>query len=145
VRGALAAAAKPPGPLIGALCAVVLAGCGAASPDLFAVERSGTGPNAKLVMVVNDGGTVTCNGHAHQLDPDHLLQARDITRQLAAPAELHLELPPAPGQESVLNYRVRLEAGTVAFSDTSQALSPALTAAQAFTKSVAEDVCGIAR
>jgi hypothetical protein len=137
VRGALPAAAVA--------AALFLGGCGAASPDLFAVERSGQGANARLVMVVNDGGTVTCNGHQHPLDPDNLLKAREIARQLAEPAALHLDVPPAPGRESVLAYRVRLEAGTVAFADTSDALPPSFTAVQAFTKSVAEDVCGIAR
>jgi hypothetical protein len=127
------------------LAALVLAGCGAASPDLFAVERSGQGPNARVTMVVSDGGSVTCNGHSHTLDPDRLLQARQITRELAEPAQLHLELPPRPGEQSVLSYRVRLEAGAVAFADTSANLPPAFSSLQAFTKSVVEDVCGIAR
>ncbi len=43
----------------GALAAALLAGCGAPSPDLFVVERSGGIPGARLTMVVDDGGIVT--------------------------------------------------------------------------------------
>ena len=63
-------------------------------------------------MVVNDGGSVTCNGSEHPLDADRLLRARELSRELAEPAELGLELPPGPGAN--LSYRVRMEAGTVA-------------------------------
>ena len=121
----------------------VLAGCGARPPDLFAVERSGSGANAKLQMVVSDGGSVTCNGKEHALDADRLLRAREVTRQLAEPAQLHLELPPGSG--TVLSYKVMLEQGTVKFSDSSPNLPESFTAVEVLTKDIAEDVCGIAR
>ena len=119
------------------------AGCGQASPDLFAVERSGQGPNAKLNMVVSDGGSVTCNGTRHDLGSDRLLKAREVARDLSRQAELRVELPPRRG--SVLRYRVHLEAGTVSFADTSAPMPPSFAALEAFTKDVAEDVCGINR
>jgi hypothetical protein len=120
-----------------------LAGCGAQAPDLFAVQRSGQGPNAKLRMVVNDGGTVTCNGKEHPLPDQQLLKARDLARQLGDQAQLHLVLPPGPN--SVLAYQVRLQAGTVRFADSSADLPPDFTALELFTKDVAEDVCGLTR
>jgi hypothetical protein len=123
--------------------ALSLGGCGTASPDLFEVTRSGEDRNANLTMVVNDGGHVTCNGEQHPLDGDRLLRAREIERELQEPAELGLELPPGPG--SNLSYRVRLEAGTVAFSDTSRGNPQAFNRVAAFTKDVAERVCGIVR
>ena len=125
------------------LAALALAGCGAASPDLFAVDRSGEGANARLRMVVNDGGTVTCNGKPHPLPDPQLLKARDLARQLGDQAQLHLVLPPGPN--SVLAYKVRLQAGTVQFADTSANLPPDFTALELFTKDVAEDVCGLTR
>ena len=94
-------------------------------------------------MVVNDGGQVTCNGHEHPLDADRLLRARELSRELAEPAELGLELPPGPGAN--LSYRVRLEAGSVAFSDTSRGNPREFFRLAAFTKDVAERVCGIVR
>lgn len=125
------------------LAALAFAACGSPPPDLFEVTRTGEGRNAKLDMVVNDGGSVTCNGREHPLDADHLLRAREITRNLGDQAELGLELPPRAG--SVLRYRVRLESGTVAFADTSAKLPRAFTAVEAFTKDVAEDVCHLER
>jgi hypothetical protein len=126
-----------------AALAAALAGCGTPSPDLFEVRRSGDDRAANLTMVVNDGGRVTCNGHEHELDADRLLRARELSRELAEPAELGLELPPGPGAN--LSYRVRMEAGTVGFSDTSDGNPPEFLRLAAFTKDVAERVCGIVR
>jgi hypothetical protein len=127
------------------LAALALAACGSRAPDLFGVDRSGQGANAKLRMVVNDGGSVTCNGTEHKLDPDRLLEAREITRELADQAQLHLVLPPGAGGTSVLTYRVRLEAGTVGFSDTSEDLPASFTKLELLIKDISEDVCGIRR
>ncbi len=126
-----------------ALLLLLVAGCGSASPDLFEVRRTGEDRNANVTMVVNDGGHVTCNGEEHPLDADRLLQARELTRELAKPAELGLDLPPGPG--AVLSYRVRMEAGTVSFSDTSRGNPRAFLRVAAFTKDVTERVCGIVR
>jgi hypothetical protein len=125
------------------LLALLLAGCGTASPDLFEVERSGDDRNANVTMVVNDGGRVTCNGKEHALDADRLLRARELRRELEEQAELGIELPPGPGAN--LSYRVRMEAGSVAFSDTSRGNPPEFQQLAAFTKDVTERVCGIVR
>ena len=102
-----------------ALLAVALAGCGTPSPDLFEVDRSGADRNANVTVVVNDGGEVTCNGKEHALDAKRLLAARQVLRDLEPQAELHLDLPRGPRQPSCPTAS-RMEAGTVAFSDTSQ-------------------------
>jgi hypothetical protein len=122
---------------------VLLAGCGTASPDLFEVRRSGEDRAANLTLIVNDGGRVTCNGEEHALDADRLLTARELSRDLAEQAELGIELAPGPGTN--LSYRVRMEAGTVSFSDTSEGNPQAFLRLAAFTKDVAERVCGIVR
>jgi hypothetical protein len=133
VRGALPALAAT----------VLLAGCGSPSPDLFVVTRSGPDPAANLTMVVSDGGSVTCNGKEHALDADRLLRARQLARDLGKQAELGLELPPGPNAN--LSYKVRLETGNVAFSDTSRGNPQAFFQLAAFTKDVSERVCGIVR
>jgi hypothetical protein len=125
------------------LVAVVVAGCGSPPPDLFLVTRSGPDPAANLTMLVSDGGTVTCNGKQHALDAKHLLQARQLARDLAKQAELGLELPPGP--HANLSYKVKLESGTVGFSDTSRGNPQAFFQLAAFTKDVSERVCGIVR
>jgi hypothetical protein len=125
------------------LAAVVLAGCGSPPPDLFLVTRSGPDPAANLTMLVSDGGSVTCNGKEHALDAKHLLQARQLARDLAKQAELGLELPPGPN--SNLSYKVKLESGPVQFSDTSKGNPQSFFRLAAFTKDVSERVCGIVR
>jgi hypothetical protein len=123
--------------------AVGLAGCGTPSPDLFEVKRTGDDRNANVTVVVNDGGKVSCDGKSHELDADRLLAARELLRDLEPQAELHLDLPPGRGSE--LSYRARMEAGTIAFSDTSRGNPRSFLALAAFTTDVTERVCGIER
>ena len=126
-----------------ALVALVVAGCGAPAADLFEVKRTGSDRNANLTLLVSDDGTVTCNGVKHEVPGDTLLEARELTRKLSEQAELNLELP--PGSNPVLTYRVRMEAGTVAFSDTSRPLPSSFAELTVFTKHVSEDICGLKR
>jgi hypothetical protein len=125
------------------LACAALAGCGASSADLFLVERTGSDRNANLTLLVSDDGTVTCNGRKHTIPGDLLLDARELTRRLSEQAELNLQLPPGPN--SVLSYRVRLEAGTVAFADTSRPLPRSFAQLTAFTSDVGERICGLGR
>jgi len=120
-----------------------LAGCGSPSADLFVVKRSGADRNANLTLLVSDDGTVTCNGHKHAIGGKELLDARQLTRDMSPQAELNVQLPPGPN--SILSYRVRMQAGTIAFSDSSRPLPKAFTRLTAFTKDVSEGVCGITR
>jgi hypothetical protein len=122
---------------------VLLAGCGSESPDLFEVMRTGQGAHARADIVVNDGGTVSCDGKERALPGKLLLRARQAARDLEQPASLGLRLAPGPG--TVLSYRVRLEQGTVAFSDTSRRQPKGFLEVQAVTKDITEDVCGLRR
>jgi hypothetical protein len=128
---------------LGLLALVALAGCGSPAADLFVVHRSGTDRNAKLTLLVSDDGMVTCNGKQHPISNQQLLDARALTRDLSKQAELHVALPPGPG--SVLAYKVRMQAGTLSFADTSRPLPRAFTRLTVFTKDISEDVCGLRR
>jgi hypothetical protein len=132
VRGAAAAA-----------LVVVLAGCGGQSPDLFEVMRTGQGRHARVDLVVNDSGTVRCDGRERPLPGKLLLRARQAARDLEEPASLGLRLPPGPG--TVLSYRVRVQQGTVAFSDSSRRQPRGFLEVAAVTKDITEDVCGLRR
>jgi hypothetical protein len=125
------------------LATLLLAGCGGPAGDLFEVKRTGADRNANLTLVVSDDGYVTCNGRQHELPPTLLLRARQLARDLSVQAELNLALPAR--RDSVLAYRARMQAGTVAFSDTSRPLPASFTELTVYTKDVAEDVCGITR
>jgi hypothetical protein len=127
----------------GLLAALALAGCGSPPPDLFEVQRSGADRNANVTLVVNDGGSVSCNGNSRPLDAKDLLRARQLLRDLEPQAQLHLALPPGPGSQ--LAYKARMEAGNVSFSDTSRGNPQSFLQLAAFTKDVTEDICGLQR
>jgi hypothetical protein len=128
----------------GLLAAALLAGCGAPSADLFEVVRSGKDPNANVRLLVSDDGTVRCNKREPvSMGAKRLLDARELARDLQKQAALGLELPREKG--SILSYRVRLEAGTVAFSDRSRGLPRTFSRVEAFTADVTERICKIRR
>jgi hypothetical protein len=129
-----------------AALALALAGCGGPSADLFGVERTGRAGerNAELKVVVNDAGFVICNDDINKpLDAEQLLEARELSRQLADLAQLGIELP--PGEGSLLSYRVNTQFGDLTFSDTSADKPPAFDRLVAFVKRMGEDVCGLER
>jgi hypothetical protein len=137
---------------LGALLAVgLLGGCGGPSGDLFAVERTGAVPGARLTLIVDDGGFVRCNGgDRQQISSDQLIEAREIARALdgepdepPGPAGRNLTLAPRPG--SILRYDVRTEGGSVAFADTSTGQPPVLFRVAQLTRALAKQVCGLPR
>jgi hypothetical protein len=129
----------------GALIAVItLAGCGAPSADLFEVARTGKDRNANVTILVSDDGTVRCNKRKPvSMGAERLLTARELARDLEKQAALGLELPSEKG--SILTYRVRLEEGTIRFSDRSRGIPKSFSRVMAFTSDVARRVCKITR
>ena len=126
------------------LAITALAGCGAPSADLFEVTRSGKDANANVTVLVSDDGTVRCNKKSPvSMGAKRLLTARELERDLEKQAALGLELPPEKG--AILSYRVRLEPGTVSFSDRSRGLPKSFSRVMAFTSDVARNVCKVER
>jgi hypothetical protein len=94
--------------------------------------------------VVSDGGRVRCNdGPERDVGSRRLLEARKVARELEDEARDDLALPAGPN--SVYSYRVRLEDGTVRFSDTSPGITEPMRDLQALTRSIAREVCGLPR
>jgi hypothetical protein len=127
---------------VGALGAV-LAGCGlqVSSPDLFQLTRAGQGK--PLTLVVNDTGTIRCNGGAVKPLPDAvLLQARSLVTNLDKDAKAKLRLPASAS--SVFTYKISMQAGTISFADTSAFGRPELAQAEQFAVDVARSQCGLA-
>lgn len=131
-----------------ALCwlaaASVLAGCGGiTAPDLFIVQRSGSGPGARLTLVVNEEGGVRCNGASKlKLSDSQLVQARAIQEDLRDAAAKHTSL--APGAKSVLSYYLRDENGSVRFSDDSAGQPAVFRRLALFVLQTAQRVCHLA-
>jgi hypothetical protein len=116
----------------GVLAAGVLgAGCGenVESPDLFLLTRTGQG--SKLTLLVNDSGTIRCDGGpVRQLPDPMLLQARDLASSLDKDAKDGLRVAPAAG--SVYSYTIKLQDGTISFPDTAAAQHSELAQAELF-------------
>jgi hypothetical protein len=128
-----------------ALCplaaAAALAGCGGLrAADLFIVYRSGSTPQARLTLLVNEEGGVRCNGGPTlKLSDSQLVQARAIQEELHDAASSHLSLLPLAG--SVLSYYVRDADGTVSFSDNSPRQPAVLRQLALFVLQTAQQVC----
>ena len=130
--------------LAGVAALALLSGCGAPSADLFEVVRSGKDRNANVRLLVSDDGSVRCNRRKPiPLGAERLLTARELARDLEKQAALGLELPRERG--SILSYRARLEAGTIAFADRSRGIPASFNRLAAFTADVAERVCKLER
>jgi hypothetical protein len=128
-----------------AACAL-LAGCGGINaPDLFIVKRTGSGPHAKLTLLVNEEGGVHCNGvgasagHKLKLSDPALVEARAIQEDLEESSADHVSL--APGAKSVLSYYVRNEHGYVRFSDDSAEQPKVFRRLALFVLQTAQRVC----
>ena len=117
-----------------------LAGCGlqVAAPDLFLLTRTGQGK--VLTIVVNDSGTIKCNGATAKPIADALLlQARDLATSLDSDAKSHLRIQASPN--SVFAYTIKLQDGTVSFPDTAGARHSELAQAELFTLKAAQGPC----
>ena len=126
------------------------AGCGGAAGDLLAVERSGSIPGARLDVRVTVDGRAACNrGELRQLPSDQVLTARRIERALAGedddPGPAARDVRLRPGPRSIMRYRARVDAGTVAFADTSRGQPPAFFQVAKLTRDVARGTCGLRR
>jgi len=128
-----------------ALCplaaAAALSGCGGLrAADLFIVYRSGSTPQARLTLLVNEEGGVRCNGGPSlKLSDSQLVRARAIQEELHDAASSHLSLRPLAG--SVLSYYVRDADGTVSFSADSPRQPAVLRQLALFVLQTAQQVC----
>ena len=121
----------------------ILAGCGedVQAADLFQVTRVGQGQ--KLTLLVNDAGTIACNGGKPKSLPDPLLpQARDLAANLNDDAKASLSYPGAP-PGSVFSYTVKVQNGTFTFPDDAARARKELAQLELFVVKAAADPCGI--
>jgi hypothetical protein len=126
-----------------AFAATLLAGCGlnVEAPDLFLLAR--TGHAGKLTLLVNDSGTIRCNGgRTRTLAEPLLLRARDLALALDGDAKHSLRIASPPN--SVSRYLIRLQDGTISFPDTAAARRSELAQAELFAVQAAQQACGLA-
>jgi hypothetical protein len=132
------------GPALAAVvvaAALGLSGCfDVRSADLFVLTRTGQG--STLTLLVNDGGTIRCNGgKAKPVSNTTLISARDLADNLASDAQAKLTIPRRPG--SVYYFRIRMQQGTVSFPDRAAPGRKALSQAELFATQAAQRDCGL--
>ena len=114
-----------------ALCCLALAACGfeVQAPDDFLMTRTGQGP--KVTFLVNDAGTIRCDGGRQRpITSALLISARALVTSLQGDAQKHLNLPQA--SNSVYRYTVRMQLGTISFPDTAAARHHELAGVEQF-------------
>jgi hypothetical protein len=122
------------------LLPIALGACGfeVQEPDLFLLTRSGQ--HSTLTLLVNYGGTVSCNGaKAKELPDPLLLNARNLESSLDTDAMAKLKIPTP--KDSVFSYKVRLQNGTIYFPDTAGATHSELAQAEQFALQTDQQVC----
>ncbi len=127
---------------LAALVATGAAGCGLniQAPDLFLLTRTGAG--AKLTLLVNDGGTIRCDGGPVKPLPNNLLiQARGLASTLNNDAKQRLRIAPTAG--SVATYMVKVQNGTFSFPDTAGRRRSELAQLELFAVQAAQGPCGL--
>ena len=125
-----------------AIAAALLGGCGfdVQAPDLFLLTRTGQG--GTLTLLVNDGGTIRCDGaRARSLADPLLLRARDLAASLDNDAKHGMRIPAPPN--SAFRYTVKLQDGTISFPDTAAAHHSELAQAELFAVQAAQQACGL--
>ena len=130
--------------VVALLTAAGVVGCGldVQAPDLFLLTRTGQG--GKLTLLINDSGTISCDGQRPQRLADPLLlRARDLASALGGDAQEKLRIPAPPN--SVFQYRIRLKQGMIEFPDTAAAGGryPRLAQAELFAVQTAQQACGL--
>jgi hypothetical protein len=124
------------------MAAALIGGCGfnVQSPDLFLLTRTGQGP--RLTLLVNDGGTIRCNGApARKLSDPLLLRARDLVSTLDKDARRGLRIAATPN--SVFHYTIKFQDGTISFPDTASKTHSELAQAELLAVQLAQQACGL--
>jgi hypothetical protein len=140
-RLAFASVSRFPAALALISLSLTVAGCfNVQSPDLFLLTRTGTG--GKLTLLVNDGGTIRCNGGpAKPLADKLLIQARDLAGTLDNDAKQGLHI--SRSANSVAAYTIKLQHGTISFPDTAARKRSELAQAELFAVQVTQGPCGL--
>jgi len=121
---------------------IALAGCGfdVASPDVLLLKRTGEGQT--LTLLVNDSGTIRCDGRpAKPISDQLLIQARDLADNLDNDAKAKLQI--ATVAKSVYFYTISLPDGTITFPDTAAGSHHELAQAELFAVQAAQGPCGL--
>ena len=95
-----------------------------------------------VTLLVNDAGTISCDGGKAKSLPDPLLlQARDLASSLENDVKAKLTF--ATSARSVFVYTVKVQNGTISFPDTAASARKELSQLELFVLRSAANPCGI--
>jgi hypothetical protein len=122
-----------------------IAGCATqTAPDDMLITRTGSIPGARLSLRLTDDGHASCNrGPLREVPSADLIQTRALTTALSGAGKRHERLAPQP--DSILSYTIRLQSGTLRFSDNSRGQSTSMFKVAYLTRQIAKGVCHLTR
>ena len=129
-------------PALAVLVSASLAGCGLSvrSPDVFLIKR--TGQNAKLTLLVNNGGFASCNGGKQKvISSSQLISARDLSDNLTNDATENLSIKPTSG--TIYDYVIQMQEGTIRFPDVAGRSHKYLAQAELYFVQAMQAICHI--
>jgi hypothetical protein len=119
--------------------ACALAGCGGEAGELITISTSGGGGGNHRLVVTGDGRG-TCDGKNEKVLPsDHVLDAREVERELKRPAKDRASYTNGP--KGARRYVVSTNDGIVTFVEAAKDAPPAVAKAILLTQELKRDLC----
>ena len=127
------------GVAVAAALAAALAGCGNAPGDLMKITTSGGGGDAHRIVVTGNGRG-SCDGGSEQTLPsDHVLDAREVEREVKTVAEERKSYTDAPS--GARRYTVTTKDGLVYWLEGARGTPPVVAKAIVLTQELKRDLC----
>jgi hypothetical protein len=123
-----------------AATAAALAGCGGSAGELITISTSGGGGPPYRVVVTGDGRG-SCNGRGERVLPSqHVLDAREVERELKDDAEERASYVDGPA--GARRYVASTKAGLVTWVEGARGAPPEVGKAILLTQNLKRDTCG---
>jgi hypothetical protein len=127
------------GPALAALATLLLAGCGGAPGELLTVSTSGGGGDNHRFVVTGDGRGRCDGGGLRTLPSSHVLDAREVERELKDPAKQRASYMSGPA--GARRYVYSTNDGLVSFVEGARGAPPVVPKAIALVQELKSDLC----
>ncbi len=127
-------------PIVAALTAAALAGCGGSAGDLIAISTSSGGGPPYHVLVTGDGQGSCNGGKEHALPSAHVLDARDVERRLTKYAQEHASFT-SGAPAGARTYTASTKDGVVTWAEGARGAPPAIAKGIVLTQELKADTC----
>jgi hypothetical protein len=126
-------------PALPALAAALLAGCGGGAGDLMTITTHGGGGPAHRVVVTGNGEGSCDGGPQRTLPSEHVLDAREVERELEKPAKARASYTNGPA--GARRYTATTKDGVVTWAEGARAAPPVIAKALLLTQELKRDLC----